>query len=252
MIKWRYLVSQKNAQHVFEECETGSFLIFVYFATSNPKVPVNTVKVSCCSNRLTLNLYSQLIYFIKKIVNEIYRVELLNLLLEVFYCVNCLSRYIPRVDSTSSWMPRNGERPEVFWENRGFSKCTKICNYSKQILTLGIAGIKFSQKWSHRCSWLWSPDFHQCWAAMLTPTDSRCHTRGESEDHTDGKAWKGHQWPHGKDLIRTYLIKKASWVICNMTFVGFCKWLLYSSKNQYRIKFCALSTKISVLHAMTS
>ena len=63
-------------------------------------------------------------------------------------------------------------------------------------------------------------------AAMLTSTVSRCHTRGESEDHTSENMQKGstlalkpradvtispiqgYQWPHEKDLCPPKILKK--------------------------------------------
>ena len=84
----------------------------------------------------------------------------------------------------------------------------------------------------HRWLWVRAPNLHQClWTHLQVCeskrlgchadlyTVSRCHTRGESEDHTSGKACKkgsilalkpraditrspkqGYRWPHEKDL----------------------------------------------------
>ena len=95
----------------------------------------------------------------------------------------------------------------------------------------------------HRQLWVWAPNLHQylqthlqvCGSKRLgchadLHTVSRCHTRGESEDHTSKKAHKkgstltlkpradvtrspkqGYQWPNEKGLFPPKIKKKNSY-----------------------------------------
>ena len=101
----------------------------------------------------------------------------------------------------------------------------------------------------HGWLWVWAPNLLQCLQTYLHEhglkslgyhadpyTVSRCHTRGESEDHRGKKAHKGstlalkprvditrspkqgYQWPHEENLCSPKIIKNFHWPYVYTTF----------------------------------
>ena len=91
----------------------------------------------------------------------------------------------------------------------------------------------------HQCLWTCLQVMLRCHADLYTV--SRCHTRGESEDHTDKKACKkgstldlklrayvtrgpkqGYQWSHEKDLCppKKFFKKKLKSAYCETTILA--------------------------------
>ena len=130
----------------------------------------------------------------------------------------------------------------------------KFCYYNHPINFIRVAEWYTALCSPHGRLWVQAPHLPQClwtcrrvckyvdwkgFAAMLTSTVSRCHTRGESEDHISKKACKGstlalkpradisrspkqgYQWPHENDLCppktffkKDFIFTKANWYGC--------------------------------------